>query len=72
MFLTDSDLQSAHDLRAPMPFRTRLAQTRHVGPLCVGCGYEIASPLRVVAADTGRLDIVYTEAWYASKTGYER
>jgi len=66
MFLTDSDMQSAHDVRAPMPFRTRLAQTRHVGPLCVGCGYEIASPLRMVAADTGRLDVVCGEGWYAA------
>ena len=66
MFLTDSDLPSAREVRAPDAFRRRLAQTQHVGPLCEAGGHDIASPLRVVAADTGRLDIVCGDGWLAA------
>ncbi len=63
MFLTDSDLPAARDVRAPGPFRTRLGQTRHVGPLCAARGYD---RLRVAAADTGRLDVVCGDGWLAA------
>jgi len=66
MFLTDSDLPAARDVRAPGPFRRRLEQTRHVEPLCAARGYDIASPLRVTAADTGRLDVVCGDGWLAA------
>jgi flavin-dependent dehydrogenase len=66
MFLTDSDLPSTRDVRTPGAFRGHLAQTRHVGALCAACGYDIASTLRVVAADTGRLDLVCGDAWLAA------
>ena len=66
MFLTDSDLPSARDARTPGAFRRRLAQTLHVGPLCAACGHDVASPLRVVAADTGRLDLVCGDGWLAA------
>lgn len=66
MFLTDSDLPAARDVRATDAFRARLGQTRHVGPLCAGCGYEISSPLQVAPADTARLDRVCGDGWIAA------
>lgn len=66
MFLSDSDLPAAREVRAPDAFRARLGQTRHVGPLCAGCGYEISSPLQVAAADTARLDRVCGGGWIAA------
>jgi len=65
MFLTDSDLPAARDVRAPGVFARRLAQTRHVGPLCAAFGHTIGSP-RMVAADTGRLDVVCGNGWLAA------
>ena len=66
MFLTDSDLPAARTVRAPVPFRARLGATRHVAPLCTACGYEISSPLRVAAADTGRLNVACADGWIAA------
>jgi len=66
MFLTDSDLPAARDARTPDGFRARLRRTRHVGPLCAERGYAIASPLRVAAADSARLDRVHGEGWLAA------
>src|SRR6185295_1556361 len=46
--------------------RSRLADTQHLAPLCAAYGYDLASPLQVVAADTGRLDVVCGEGWFAA------
>jgi flavin-dependent dehydrogenase len=63
MFFTDSDLPASREIRVSGAFRARLEQTRHVGPLCAGSSYEIATPLRVVASDTGRLDRCCGDGW---------
>jgi flavin-dependent dehydrogenase len=66
MFLTDSDMPAAREIRSPGGFRARLAATTHIGALCVRGGYGIASPLRMAAADTSRLDHVCGDGWLAA------
>ena len=66
MFLTDSDLPAAREVRALDAFRARLQRTRHVGPRCAERGYAIATPLRLAAADSARLDRVHGEGWLAA------
>jgi flavin-dependent dehydrogenase len=66
MFATDSDLPAARERRHPEALRAALSATHHVGALCTAANYDVAMPIVVAAADTGRLDRCYGDGWLAA------